>query len=234
MNDHYYDITEVCNLLNITSRTLRFYEEKGIIQSTTFYPSKRRKYSSIQLDTIKNVLVLRKIGLSVKDISSFQSTKYDLKSMISLKKIDVYARIEKLVKEINMLNDAILTIESGNDIFSDDASDAEATDKICWSIEEYTRCIINGDTKKLYNYFSDKLKEYIPYNVYERVRSDVFSVLGEFVTIEKIEKDRRLKNKYCHYVKYSKYGLKITYSIRDGLIHGLWLGYYEALNGGTK
>lgn len=30
-----YDITEVCKMLDTTSRTLRFYEEKGIIQSTT-------------------------------------------------------------------------------------------------------------------------------------------------------------------------------------------------------
>ena len=30
-----YDITAVCKMLGTTSRTLRFYEEKGIIQSTT-------------------------------------------------------------------------------------------------------------------------------------------------------------------------------------------------------
>ncbi|MGN0402359.1 MAG: MerR family DNA-binding transcriptional regulator, partial [Acetatifactor sp.] len=28
------DIAEVCELLDITSRTLRFYEEKGLIHST--------------------------------------------------------------------------------------------------------------------------------------------------------------------------------------------------------
>ena len=37
-----YDITEVCKMLGTTSRTLRFYEEKGIIQSTTVGTSSRR------------------------------------------------------------------------------------------------------------------------------------------------------------------------------------------------
>ncbi|MBO4283567.1 MAG: MerR family transcriptional regulator, partial [Clostridia bacterium] len=30
-----YDIAEVCKMLGTTSRTLRFYEEKGIVQSTS-------------------------------------------------------------------------------------------------------------------------------------------------------------------------------------------------------
>lgn len=33
-NEYIYDIADVCQKLNITSRTLRFYEEKGIIDST--------------------------------------------------------------------------------------------------------------------------------------------------------------------------------------------------------
>ncbi|MBR4033904.1 MAG: MerR family transcriptional regulator, partial [Clostridia bacterium] len=60
-----YDITEVCKMLGTTSRTLRFYEEKGIIQSTTLGTSARRQYSEEQLSLIKNVLVLRTLGLSV-------------------------------------------------------------------------------------------------------------------------------------------------------------------------
>ena len=64
-----YDITEVCQILETTSRTLRFYEEKKIITSTTTGISARRQYTEEQLLQIKNVLALRKIGLSVKDIA---------------------------------------------------------------------------------------------------------------------------------------------------------------------
>ena len=50
-----YDITEVCKMLGTTSRTLRFYEEKGIIQSTTVGTSSRRQYTEEQISHIKNV-----------------------------------------------------------------------------------------------------------------------------------------------------------------------------------
>ena len=42
---HFYDITQVCRILGTTSRTLRFYEEKGIITSTTNGLSSRRQYT---------------------------------------------------------------------------------------------------------------------------------------------------------------------------------------------
>ena len=48
-----YDISEVCELLGTTSRTLRFYEEKGIIQSTKELDSQRCKYTESQLEHIK-------------------------------------------------------------------------------------------------------------------------------------------------------------------------------------
>ena len=59
-----YDITEVCKMFGTTSRTLRFYEEKGIIQSTTVGISSRRQYTEEQVSIIKNVIVLRALGLS--------------------------------------------------------------------------------------------------------------------------------------------------------------------------
>ena len=50
MNEkHLWDISEVCNMLGTTSRTLRFYEEKGLIQSTTEGLSHRRRYTEQQL-----------------------------------------------------------------------------------------------------------------------------------------------------------------------------------------
>ena len=63
-----YDITDVCRLLGTTSRTLRFYEQKGIISSTTVGSSARRRYTEEQLVHIKNVLALRTLGLSIKAI----------------------------------------------------------------------------------------------------------------------------------------------------------------------
>ena len=81
-----YDITEVCKMLGTTSRTLRFYEEKGIIQSTTVGTSSRRQYTEEQISHIKNVLVLRTLGLSVKAIAELQNSGMDLKDAVLSKR----------------------------------------------------------------------------------------------------------------------------------------------------
>ena len=223
-----YDITEVCKMFGTTSRTLRFYEEKGIIQSTTVGISSRRQYTEEQVSIIKNVIVLRALGLSVKAIAELQTKESDLKEAVLSKRAEIYASIDSRIREINLLNEALSALESGKDIFAEDwqlssAMNAEEKEiaRIC------TDAILSGDTDTLYEYLSSRLAEYMPRDVYRVVRKDTLAPLGGFVTIEKTVADDRFSNKLYCFVRYSKLGLKITYVFHGGKIDGLWLGYYD-------
>ncbi len=223
-----YDITEVCKMFGTTSRTLRFYEEKGIIQSTTVGISSRRQYTEEQVSIIKNVIVLRALGLSVKAIAELQTKESDLKEAVLSKRAEIYASIDSRIREINLLNEALSALESGKDIFAEDwqlssAMNAEEKEiaRIC------TDAILSGDTDTLYEYLSSRLAEYMPRDVYRVVRKDTLAPLGDFVTIEKTVADDRFSNKLYCFVRYSKLGLKITYVFHGGKIDGLWLGYYD-------
>ena len=223
-----YDITEVCKMLGTTSRTLRFYEEKGIIQSTTVGTSARRQYSEEQLSLIKNVLVLRTLGLSVKAVAELQTQGADLKDAVLSKRAEIYASIDSRIREINLLNEALSALESGKDIFTEGwqlSSDMNAEEKeiarIC------TDAILSGDTDTLYEHLSSRLAEYMPRDVYRVVRKDTLAPLGNFVSIDKTVADDRFSNKLYCFIRYSKLGLKITYVFHGGKIDGLWLGYYD-------
>ena len=223
-----YDITEVCRMLGTTSRTLRFYEEKGIIQSTTVGISSRRQYTEEQFSLIKNVLVLRTLGLSVKAIAELQNSGTDLKEAVLSKRAEIYASIESRVREINLLNEALSALESGKNIFSEDwqlssAMNAEEKEiaRLC------TDAILNGDNNVLYEHLSPRLTQYMPQDVYCVVRKDTLAPLGDFVSIEKTVADDRFSNKLYCFVRYTKLGLKITYVFHGGKIDGLWLGYYD-------
>ena len=223
-----YDITEVCKMLGTTSRTLRFYEEKGIIQSTTIGTSSRRQYTEEQLSLIKNVLVLRTLGLSVKSITELQTKGTDLKEAVLSKRAEIYASIESRVREINLLNEALSALESGKDIFAEDwqlssAMNAEEKEiaRIC------TDAILSGDTDTLYEHLSSRLAEYMPRDVYRVVRKDTFAPLGDFVSIDKTVADERFPNRLYSFVRYSNLGLKVTYVFHDEKIDGFWLGYYN-------
>ncbi len=223
-----YDITEVCRMLGTTSRTLRFYEEKGIIQSTTVGTSFRRQYTEEQLSLIKNVLVLRALGLSVKAIAELQTKESDLKEAVISKRAEIYASIESRVREINLLNEALSAIESGKNIFVEDWQHSSALNveekeiaRIC------TDGILSGDEDTLYEYLSPRLAEYMPRDVYRIVRKDTLAPLGDFVSIDKTVADGRFSNKLYCFVRFSKLSLKITYVFHGGKIDGLWLGYYD-------
>ena len=223
-----YDITEVCKMFGTTSRTLRFYEEKGIIQSTTVGTSSRRQYTEEQLSLIKNVLVLRTLGLSVKAVAALQTKGADLKDAVLSKRAEIYASIDSRIREINLLNEALSALESGKDIFAEDwqlssAMNAEEKEiaRIC------TDAILSGDTNTLYEHLSSRLAEYMPRDVYRVVRKDTLAPLGDFVSIDKTVADDRFSNKLYCFIRYSKLGLKITYVFHGGKIDGLWLGYYD-------
>lgn len=223
-----YDITEVCKMLGTTSRTLRFYEEKGIIRSTTVGLSSRRQYTEEQLSLIKNVLVLRKLGLSVKTIAELQTKESDLKEAVLSKRAEIYSYIESRVREINLLNEALSALESGKNIFVEDwrhdtdlNSEENEIARIC------TDAILNGDNNILYEHLSPRLVQYMPKDVYTVVRKETLAPLGDFVKIDKTVTDDRLSNKLYCFVRFSKLGLKITYVFHGGKIDGLWLGYFD-------
>lgn len=223
-----YDITEVCRMLGTTSRTLRFYEEKGIIQSTTVGTSSRRQYTEEQLSLVKNVLVLRTLGLSVKAIDELQNSGTDLKEAVLSKRAEIYASIESRVREINLLNEALSALESGKNIFNEDWQLSSAMDAKEKEIARLcTDAILNGDDNVLYEHLSPRLAQYMPKEVYCVVRKDTLAPLGDFVSIEKTVADDRFSNKLYCFVRYTKLGLKITYVFHGGKIDGLWLGYYD-------
>lgn len=223
-----YDITEVCKMLDTTSRTLRFYEEKGIIQSTTVGISSRRQYTEKQISRIKNVLVLRTLGLSVKAIAELQTKGIDLKDAVLSKRAEIYASIESRIREINLLNEALSALESGKDIFAEDwhlssvmNTEEKEIARIC------TDAILSGATDTLYEYLSPRLAEYMPRDVYFAVRKDTLAPLGEYLSVDRTVADDRFSNRLYCFIRYSKLGLKITYVFHGGKIDGLWLGYYD-------
>ena len=225
-----YDITEVCKMLGISSRTLRFYEEKGIVKSTTVGMSSRRRYTEEQLSLIKNVLTLRTLGLSVKTIAELQSEKTDLKEVVLSKRAEIHASIESRMREINLLNEALSALESGRNIFDkkrqsaiEPRAEERAVAIIC------TEAIVSGNSETLYRYLSARLVQYMPENVYSIVRQDTLRPLGEFVSVEDIVADDKYPNRLYSFVRYKKLGLKITFVFYDKKVDGLWLGYYTVV-----
>lgn len=192
-----YDITDVCRILGTTSRTLRFYEEKGIITSTTIGLSSRRQYTEEQIAHIRNVLVLRTLGLSIKSIADLQADRADLKDAVLSKRAEIYASIDTRLQEINLLNEALFALESGRNIFDESWHDMPKanTDEL-EVVLLCTKAILNGEDDVLFRHISPRLAHYMPTEVYRTVRKDTFTPLGELVTLDRIVTDKKIPIKY--------------------------------------
>ena len=228
MSGELFDINTVCRMLGITSRTLRFYEEKHIISSTKVFGTQRRHYTSAQIDNIRNVLVLRSLGLTLKDIRDLQNDSGDLRSAIEINQAKIHALIAEKIRTLKLLNEALSVIESGGNIFDKTEGRIVLLDEkrqkvviVC------TEAIINNDTDILYDYLNEKIKSYMPKEVYQIIRKDTLKPLGNFVGLEKNELDPNDRNVILQYVKYEKLGLVIKYVFHGGKITGLWFNYYE-------
>ena len=227
----YYDISEVCNMLGTTSRTLRFYETKGIISSTTAGISSRRKYTEDQVSHIRNILVLRTLGLSIKSIAELQNQGGNLRDAVLEKRAEILASIDTRIREINLLNEALSALESGKNIFKDDwqhASEAGAE-----KVKEFeaaricSEAILSGNDDILYEHLSPRLAEYLPKNAYQAVRKDTLAPIGELVSVEKSVADEKHPNIIYSYIRFSKLGLRIKFVFYSGKIDGLWFDYYD-------
>ena len=93
---HMYKIGVFALIANTTKRTLRYYEEEGLL-IPRLYDGKCRYYDDDQFDTLSKILSLREVGLSIEDIRKVLENKNE-KAILNERK--------KLIED-NILNEKI-------------------------------------------------------------------------------------------------------------------------------
>ena len=97
-------IKEVENLLSVSRSNIRFYEKEGLLNPER-KANNYREYSEEDIAVLKKILVLRKLGFSVEEISLMQ------KGELSLAEAS-YENISRLEKEIASLQGALKITKS--------------------------------------------------------------------------------------------------------------------------
>ena len=94
-----YKIGEVSKLCNLSIKTLRYYEDFGLIKpaSVDIY-SGYRYYNEQNVETIYKILALKELGFSLLEIKEFSKTSLD-KKLKELKK-----QIKVLKKSLEMIS----------------------------------------------------------------------------------------------------------------------------------
>ena len=70
----YIKIREVTARYNISARTLRYYEDAGLIQSARSSDYAYRLYDQSAIHRLEQILILRRLNISIKDIQRIFGT----------------------------------------------------------------------------------------------------------------------------------------------------------------
>lgn len=93
-------ITDLTGMLGITSRSLRYYEQAGLIRSVRPDSGRYRYYDTANIERLRQIIVLRKMQIPVKDILRI----YENEDMSIVVETFVN-RIRAIDEEVNALTD---------------------------------------------------------------------------------------------------------------------------------
>lgn len=115
--DRTYSITELCREFNVTPRTLRFYEQKGLLS-----PARRgwtRLFSYRDRARLQLVLRGKRVGFTLEEIKEMLDL-YNLRdgqvTQLKVASVKMRERLEALRKQRLELEDAIADLERTCDI----------------------------------------------------------------------------------------------------------------------
>lgn len=115
-------IHELAQLAGVSTRTLRYYDEIGLLRPATIAENGYRNYSDKQLVTLQQILFFRELEFPLEKIKEIMSSPYfdtesalkDQRSLLELKK----KRVEEMLVTINK---TIINLKGGEHMSNDDS-----------------------------------------------------------------------------------------------------------------
>ena len=98
-------IKDVAKITGLSSKAIRFYEEKGLI-TVSRNQSDYREYTKENIETLLQIKLLRKCGLSIQEIIDIKSKDESLDDML----YDVISKLDKQSLEISVQKELCLDV----------------------------------------------------------------------------------------------------------------------------
>lgn len=112
--DGYYSSGQFAKLAHVSVRTIRFYDQKGLLKPAYTSDSGARFYTENDLVKLQQILLLKYLGFSLDDIKEMptgQSEQYFLKNALTIQKKLIAERLEEMHQVEKSIDDTILAID---------------------------------------------------------------------------------------------------------------------------
>ena len=178
---------ELANRYSVSTRTLRYYEEIGLIQSQRTNDYAYRMYNDANVKRLEQVLILRKLNIGIKDIQRiFSTTGSDVVLDVLRKKVDDIDEEAALLYELKEIVIAFIRqIEQAD--FSSDSDVRLLYDKAKEIETQLVSTKYAGNPSPVNRLFevAERLEEKavsrleIPENIMKRLLQNVYFIWGD-------------------------------------------------------
>lgn len=158
-------VKEVSILTGVSIRTLRYYDEIGLLKPTHLSEAGYRMYDNKAIERLQQIIFFKELEIPLHDIKEMlDDPVFDKEKMLQLQK----TLLERKRDRLNGIIDLISDVMKGVNTMSFEAFNDEDTDKIFNHLmenmpEEEFRKIVNkygdGDIEKCRNFFKENLKD---------------------------------------------------------------------------
>ena len=111
-------ITEVCKMFGMTSRTIRYYEQCGLIRTVRTGKTAPRRLDSENIERLRHIRFLRRLGLSLEEIAEVIDSEEKATALIYDKTAALKAEIHVLAERISLLKEVLAAAEQGEHIYA--------------------------------------------------------------------------------------------------------------------
>lgn len=216
-------IKDVCKMLDMTPRTIRYYEERGLVKTVRESKTALRRLDEDNIQRLRNIKFLRIIGLSLDEISGVIDSKEKAAELIFTKTAELSAEWVSLNERAAILRRVLAIAEKGGDIYSADLSEPHTEDEaeIRRIGAECTRLLLERRFSEINQYLAADMNK-LPSSVYESLWDNHIQPCGRFISVGEQTLDG---NKVRNRLHFEKLDVIVKIEVIDGVVTGSMLQY---------
>ena len=221
-----YSISELSQMFGITSRTLRYYENEGLIRSESRTHQEVRHFNEENVERLKIILSLREADLSLESIRQYLQGECMLSDILAKHEKELEAQLNYIYERQRKLK--ILMEKAHNQTgiswgeeLSKEAGEREENRQIAkMCVEEF----LHDKFDLFFECASQVLKNVTSYEVFRNVWIETLDGLGKCLAVE--EQISELPGVLL-LLRFEELNVGVRFVFGENEIQGFWLEYKE-------
>lgn len=218
-------INEVCKILDMTSRTIRYYEQCGLIKTIRESKTAPRKLDSENIERLRKIRFLRKLRLTLDEIAEVIDSETKAAEMIYGKSAELKAEIRALMERIGMIEEVLAAVENGGNIYSVEQKLSQPSDETEKRriAAECTNLLLERRFSELKPYLNSDMKM-MPPDFFETVWNAHIKPCGKFISVGEQSVDG---NTVTNRIVFEKLGVIVKTEVCGEIVAGMVLQYFK-------